>query len=235
MDRGWQLAGNAGWYSFDCSPEAAAKTLCSDFGVPVGSLASTGVTVKRIFPGVELHRIVYTMYSKAAEKTGERYHVGFDGSGRLCVSTGTSGSVRVAPKANLASASYTEDISAICTAVAIYSEEGDLIRTVDDIQLQGLYGRFQHAVTQREGDDAVGEAQTWLDDHREARTVTVDCLGDPRLITGTAVTLAEQKSGAAGRFWIESDRHIWADGVYRCSLTLSDRHRMHTDLAGKEE
>lgn len=236
LDRGWQLSGNAGWYSFDCTPEAAAKTVCADFHVPVGSLASTEVKVNRKFPGVALHRILYTMYSRAAEITGKRYHIGFDGGGRLQVTATaeTAAGVTVAPKRNLSIASYAEDISSICTAVAIYGEEGELIRMVEDSEARNLYGLFQHVVLQREGEDALPEARTWLGDHGEQRTATVNCLGDPRLVTGSAVTLAAQQSGAVGRFWIESDQHTWENGVYRCALTLNARHVMHTDSAGEE-
>lgn len=234
LDRGWHLSRNKGWYSFRCTPEQATRAICADFGVPVGTLAPTGVVIARKFPGVALHRIINTMYTKAAESTGKQYLVRFDGTGALCVleKPETAGGLVLASRSNLMSRTITEDISDICTSVAIYSDSGRLIQTINNDELRSAYGLFQHVITQRSGSNARDEAKAWLDDHGEQQTVTAECLGDPRLITGTAVTL--RAGGTSGLFWIDSDVHTWKNGQYVCKLGLNFRRLMAKDTAGKE-
>lgn len=236
LDRGWYLR-NEGWYSFRATPEQAARTLCGDFGIPVGALASTGVVVSRKFPGVGLNKIIDTMYSQAAEQTGKRYLTRFDGLGRLCVvekGLEPVGPV-LAPRANLMRTSVAEDVSSLCTAVAIYSGTGDLIRRVEEESARTVYGLFQHVLTQKKGADAGREAAKYLADHGEQQTVTVECLGDPRLVTGAAVVLRAEHSGAAGLFWVDSDVHTWKNGQYLCKLTLNLKNVMNETSAGKEK
>lgn len=233
-DRGWQLSGNEGWYSFDCTPEQATRTLCRDFGVPVGALAATGVRVPRKFPGVALHRIVGTMYTKASEQNGRQYAIYFDGQGRLNVTQKPSTTtLTLAPKDNLVSSTLTEDAKNICTAVSIYSEAGTHIRTLTDNAAVKLYGTLQHIMTQKD-EDVSADARTWLAENGEQQTLTVECLGDPRLTSGSALVLLDNASGAKGLFWIESDTHRWRNGQYLCSLTLNFRNMMTKTAAGQD-
>lgn len=234
LDRGWHLSQNEGWYSFKCTPEAAVRTVCADFGIPVGTLVSTGVTVARKFPGVPLHRILWTMYSKAAAVTGKRYRLYFDGQGRLCsaVKPSTAGAV-LASKSNLSAVSISEDISAIHTSVAIYTEDGKLVRTVDDSGLRAAYGLFQHVMRQQDGVDALAEARAYLEDHGELQTVTVEALGNPKLVTGNAVSM-RSAVGVSGLFWIDSDLHIWQKDLYAVKLGLNFRNLMAEDGAGED-
>lgn len=233
-DRGWQLSGNEEWYSFDCTPEQATRILCRDFGIPVGTLAATGIRVARKFPGVALHRIIGTMYTKASEQSGRQYAIYFDGQGRLNVTQKPStATLTLAPKVNLVSSTLTEDAKNICTAVSIYSEAGTHIRTLTDNAAVKLYGTLQHVITQKD-EDVSADARTWLAENGEQQTLTVECLGDPRLLSGSAVALLDNASGAKGLFWVESDSHRWRNGQYLCSLTLNFRNLMAKTTAGQE-
>lgn len=235
MDRGWFLARNDGWYSFRATPERAVRTICAEHGIPVGTLAETGVTVRRKFPGVELYKIISTLYTEAAKVNGKRYHIGFDGTGALCVRE--KGAVPVEteliPRVNLVDSTVEEDISNICTQVAIYREDGTLLRVMDEPERLERYGRFRSILT-RGGGNAEQEARNWLEDNDERQTVTAECLGDPALVTGAAVVLHAQHSGAAGLFWIDGDTHTWRNGQYTCTLELNFRNLMNETSAGKE-
>ena len=53
-----------------------------DFGIPVGSLASTGVPLTQNFPGRDsLDQIIRKMYTMAGERNGRRYLIRFSGDG----------------------------------------------------------------------------------------------------------------------------------------------------------
>lgn len=234
LDRGMYLAGNQGWYSFACTPEAAARQVCAAFGIPVGTLAQTGVAVKRKFDCVELHKIIMTMYSKAAETTGKKYYIRFDGNSLSVLERPSAASFVLDPTRNLISADYSEDGQDYRNSVAIYNKTGGLIRTIGTKAPETLAGMLQAAVTQQDGEDASKEARALLEDHDIRQGVTAECFGDPSLLSGGGVTILDNSSGAAGLFWIDNDKHVWKNGVYTTSLTLNFRQLMDTQSAGSE-
>lgn len=236
LDGGWRLAGNEGWYAFNgVRPDAAVRRLCADFGVEAGELAAPAVTVSRRFPGTALSQIVDTLYTLAGEQDGRRYLSRFDGRGRLeVVEKPRTAALEIAPGRNLQTQTVAEDISGLVDRVAIYTETGQLVRTVDDAESVALYGQFQRVVTQRDGEDAGAEARAVLEDNGPEQTITVECLGDPALISGGAVLLRENSTGVTGLCWIDSDTHSWKNGQYFCRLSLNFRSLTREASAGRE-
>lgn len=235
LDKG-QYMRSEGWYSFrSVTPEAAAAILAADFGLTLGDVAVTGVPVTRKFAGVSLYRILATLYTKAGETTGKRYMVGFRGK-KLCAweKAETASGLTLAPRRNLKEAAVTTDISSLCNRVAIYSDTGSLIRTISDDASVALYGAFQHVITQKSGQDAAAEASAYLEDNDVAQTISVDCLGDTRLVAGATVTLRDNATGVTGLFWIDADNHTWKNGLYFTALDLNFRNLMDEMEAGSE-
>lgn len=233
MDRGRFLAGNEGWYSFSgVAPETAAAAIARDYGIPVADLVPTGVSVSRKFPGVALDKIIRTIYGLAGEQNGKRYLVRFTGDGALeVVEKPTSASLSIV---STMSVTNTWDITNLQNSVAIRTQEGALVRRVEDGASVALNGRLEHVITQRDGEDAGKEAQAWLEDNGLQQNLTVETLGDPRLITGGAVLLRDTGSGVSGLFWIDSDTHTWKNGQYYCKLTLNFRNLVDDTRAGSE-
>ena len=59
------------------TPEAVTTQLCTEFGIPAGKLAATGVKLSRNFLGSTLYQVIQTMYTLAAEQTGKQYQIRF--------------------------------------------------------------------------------------------------------------------------------------------------------------
>ena len=93
---------------------------------------------------------------------------------------------------------------------------------------------FQHIITQKDGTDAGAEAKAYLEDNGLKQTATVECMGDPVLISGNAVMLRDNATGTVGLFWIDSDTHTWKNGQYFCRLSLNFGNIMHNVNAGQE-
>jgi hypothetical protein len=235
-DKGIYLKNNDGTYKFtDTSAEAIVKTVCRDKGVPIDSLASTGVSISRKFSGVKLSKIVSTAYTLAAEETGARYAIRMTPKGLLVkVKTQSASSLKLRPKSNLIRASTTESIVNMVNQVAIYDQNGELVDVVKDQAAVALYGVMEQHLTQKSGKNAYNEAAAALEDGAMERNVTVDVLGDVSLITGETVVVEEQSTGLQGVFWIESDTHTWKRGVYQTQLTLNCRNVMTKTTAGSE-
>jgi len=235
MDRGFQLSGNQGWYSFrDTTPEAAVAVLAADWGIPLGPVAATGVRLSRKFPGVALNKIIDTLYTLAGQQTGKRYQLGFDGEALTVKPKPETADLVLAPRVNITEATIAEDATQAQNSVAIYTETGKLLRTIDRKDDQALFGLLQAAVTQGDHENAEAEARAILEDGEVRQTVTVECQGDYALVTGAAVQVYETTSGVKGLFWVDGDVHTWRKGRHQCRLTLNFRNLMNDTSAGKE-
>ena len=235
-DKGLWLKRNDGTYKFrDCSAEDMVETVCRDKGIPVASLAATGTSFSRKFSAVSLDQIITTAYSLAAEQTGERYAIRMTPEGLLVKVKGQSAqSVDLRPRSNLMEAVTEESITEMVNSVAIYSQDGELLRVTEDAGAVALYGQMQQHLTETSGRDADQEAAALLEDGGMSQDVTVSCRGDLRLITGETVTADDTVTGLHGLFWIDGDKHTWKNGQYTCSLTLNCRSVMATGSAGSE-
>ena len=235
-DRGMYLRSNDGTYQFrDETPEGIVRAVCRDKKIPIVSLAQTGVRVSRKFSGVRLDRIVSTAYTLAAQRSGKRYAIRMTPSGLLVKEKGARGeSLELRPRSNLIRAETTESVVNMVNSVAVYSEDGALLDVVGDSRAQALYGVMERHLTERTGQDTSAQAQALLDDGGLERSVTVEVLGDRRLITGETVAVREDVTGLRGVFWIDGDRHSWKRGQYTCRLTLNCRSVMNETTAGSD-
>ena len=132
------------------------------------------------------------------------------------------------------SVTNTWDISKLQNSVAIYTDTGALVRRVQDQGSIDLNGRLEHVIIQRKDEDAGPEAQAWLEDHGLQQNLTVETLGDTRLISGSAVKLRDTGSGVSGLFWIETDTHTWKNKNYFTKVKLNFRNLMDESTAGSE-
>lgn len=231
LDYGRFLVGNDGWYQFSgAAPETAVATICQDFGIRAGNLAKTGVMVSRKFPGVSLDKMIRSLYALASQQNGKRYLIRFTGGGALEVVEKPS-SATLEIKSTM-SVTNTWDISKLQNSVAIYTDKGAFVRRVEDAASVAVNGRLEHVLTQKSGEDAGAGAEQWLEDNGLQQNLTVETLGDPRLISGNAVRLRDTGSGVTGLFWIESDTHTWKNGQYLTKVKLNFRNLANESIAG---
>ena len=217
------------------TPEEITRSLCAEKGIPVASLPTTGIQLRRKFAAVKLGQAITTVWSLAAEKNGKRYAIRYTPSGLLVKERTVSGESLVLKAAgNLMDAITTEDASNVVNSVAIYDKNGNFLQRLGDTASQGLIGVMEAHITQRDGSDAVNEANHKLEDGKQTRTVTANVLGDLSLITGETVVVREDRTGLEGVFWIDADTHTWKNNSYYTKLTLNCRNVAATASAGSE-
>lgn len=235
-DRGRLLAKNDGTLKVRReTPETAVRRLCQDYGIPVGTLAATGVAVTRKFSGVDLWSIITTLYTLASQKNGKQYLARFEWDAlTVRERSDTDRSLVIRPKSNLLTSSTTESIENMVNSVGIYDQDGTRLSTVRDQNAVDLYGLLEKHITQRQGEDAREEAEALLRDNGFDQTVTVTCVGNTALTTGKTVVVRQSVTGLSGIFWIESDKHVWEGGGYTTQLTLSLRNLMYTNESGSD-
>jgi hypothetical protein len=232
-DRGLYLKRNQASYKFkQSSPEAITRRVCGEFGIQVGELAATGVTLSRNFPGVSLYQIIQTAYTQAALTTGERYVARFRGATLEVKAKKQSGQTLVVrPGSNLITLTDAESVENMVNRVEIRDKNGNRVTVQGDEEAQKLYGVFQSSLQQSESSSR--EAAALLEDNGVSQKLTVELLGNPALIAGECVVLQEPITGQYGLFWIDGDTHTWKNGLYQTKLVLNFRNLMDEQEAGR--
>lgn len=221
-DRGFWLTRNQGVWDFQKKSAASAvSTACGEFGISVGKNLSGG-TMKDNYIGKTLWTVIQDAMTRAAESGGKEYTARFEGESLNIVEAGSNADkVEIAEKVNLQDATMTDSIKDTYTRTVVVNSAGKTVTTKDAGELQGLYGIIQTVVKQADEQSDADTAQGELDIHGLKQTVTVNCLGDLRLISGDACTVTEPYTGVVGTFLIEGDTHTFKKGQYYTKVKLS--------------
>lgn len=235
LDNGLYLKRNSTFLAVRSqTPEAVTRQLCGEFGIPCGELAATGVGLSRNFLGVSLYQIIQTMYTLAAEQTGKQYQLRFRSS-RLQVAEKAIGpeSLRLVPGSNLLWCRSSESIEKMVNRVAVYDDTYRQTAAYDSPENYiALYGLMQQAVKASDKESPEASAKDILEQNGISTTITAQCLGNVKLITGNAVVVHEPVTGTNGLFWITADSHSAARGIYQTKVTLDFRNLMDEQSAG---
>lgn len=237
FDDGYYLGRNDGTYKFTgATPEAITRQICADREIPVAAVPATGVSLSRKFAAVPLKDILTTVWTLASERTGYNYALRYTPKGLLVkVRSESDRSIVIQARSNLMDATTKQDATQMVNRVAIYDKNGNFLRRLGDEDAQQLYGVMEKHLTQSDdAGDADNAARKALDDGRLAQNITVNLLGDLRLITGETVYVRDAKTGLNGIFWIDADQHTWKNRNYYCRLTLNVRNVMTKASAGSE-
>ena len=216
------------------TPEAVTAQLCAEFGIQTGTLAATGVALSRNFLPATLYQVIQTMYTLASEQTGKQYQIRFRSDALEVVEKARGPeTLRLIPGSNLLSCESSESIEDLVTSVAVYDDTYRLLTSYDSPDgLRSLYGLMQQAIRASDKEDPARAARQILEENGVKTTITARCMGNTKLITGNAVVVHEPVTGTDGLFWILSDSHTTADGIYQTTVTLDFRNLMDKQEAG---
>lgn len=203
--------------------EAIAQMVCGDMEIPVGSLASTGISQKLIVQNKSIYDIISEAYAQATEQNKKEYII-LARKGKLCVERvgGIVCEIELAEDSNIISSKYKESITNMVNRVKIYDGEGNPVGMVqNDKDLK--YGIFQQVYTKEEGKDATTTAKSKF--KGVEKTFTLECVNFNGAITGAGAIVKDSSTGLSGDVWIEADTHTYSKGVATMSLTVTLRDR----------
>lgn len=233
-DRGIYLTRNSKYLRVEGqTAEAVTARLCGEYGIETGTLAATGVPITRNFLGVSLYKIIMTLYTLAADQTGKKYRIRFRETALEVVEMIQSAeSILLRPGSNLLSCITRESASQMTNSVAIYDDAFHQSSVQEDGEAVKLYGLMQAAIKASSYDDPVAHAKKLLRENGMQTTITLNALGNTKLVTGNTVVVQEPVTNTYGLFWILSDAHTWKKGIYQTKLTVSLEALMDSQTAG---
>lgn len=229
-DFGIYLNKNKGNYKFkNITPEAITKKVCSDFGIKIGKIASTGVTISRKFLGVTLYDIIMTSYTLANDK---KYMVIFEGDKLNVVEKAVLKSKDLNIE-NLLTSSVSESLNDMTNRVNIYNSKDEIITKVEnasDIKNYGLMTEYLKVTDSKENYQL--KAKKMLEGI--TRKISVTNIGDTSYISGNSVLYEDEQQGIKALFYIDADEHNWKNGIYSNKLTLNFKNLMDEKEGGSD-
>lgn len=208
------------------TPEAITEMVCKDMEIPIGNLASTGLSQKLIVQGKSIYEIIMQAYTQAHQQNGKKYYVTAR-EGKLNVEELGSKVCKneLTDDCNITSSKYSETLSNMVNKVRIYDGDGNQTGVVqNDADLK--YGIFQQVYTKEEGKDATTTAKSMF--KGVDKTFTIQCINYNDAVTGAGAVIRDSATGLKGKVWITADTHTWTNGVATMSLTVTLEKIMDT-------
>lgn len=210
-DYAWYLRSKA-FGVYKGSPAAIVSQVCSENGIPCGSLYDPGGEVEVITAGEKtISQVIKEVYE------GQDVHVYMDGTSLCTEKYGTELVGTVTGDDSVTDGSYTSSIENMVNRAVLLNAEDEPVGEVTNGLSQ--YGTISEAY-KISGDelDATKEAEKLLKGIEESGKIVVR--GNPRFVTGKAIIVEKVNSKIRGRFVIISDTHEIRDADYKTTLGL---------------
>lgn len=215
-------------YNFSSkTAETIAKMVCDDLEIPVGSLASTGISQKLIVQNVSIYEIIMQAYTQAYQQNGVSYRVtakkgtlNVEEMGKVVCE------IELTEDSNITSSQYKETLTNMVNKVRIYDGEGNPAGVVQNDADVKKYGIFQQVYTKEEGKDPTTTAKSMF--VGVEKTFTLNCVNCNGAVTGAGAVVRDSSTGLSGVVWIDADTHTWNNGVATMSLTVTLKQIMDT-------
>lgn len=206
--------------------DAIIKHLCSYFGIVIGEIPSTGITLQKlILRNMSVWDMCITALTETSKRNGKKYQIRFK-EGKIYVIEKGAQTVRwlITQGSNLISASYSESIEDMRNRVLILGDKDEIVADVKDDALIKQYGLLQEL--QQESNITAGDAQTMAANvlkelGRVFREAEIECLGIDDVEAGTAVEVKEELTGLTGTFYVDTDDHELVNGIHTMKLKLN--------------
>lgn len=223
-----QLTSSSGMHKFkNTTPEAIARKICSEAGVPIGSICSTGVNIKKmILEDTTFYDIILKAYKKARKVTGDKYYLEVrNRKFNVYKMDGIVENFILTDKGNIYESNIQESMDDLVNRVKIYDDKNNQIGEVKSGKSISTYGVFQKTYTKEKGVNPTKAAKTQLHTN-PSQTITISAVGNINCISNRFVKLTDAATGLSGKYWIASDTHTWSNGVHTMELELKFHSKM---------
>lgn len=210
------------------TPEAIAKKLCAEFGMKTGSIAPTGINIKRLICKEDtIIDIIMKAYTIAHKSNGKKYMPLMKDRKFCIIEKGKMVSGFTASEStNITSSSYTVSTEDIVDKVVAYNDKGKKVGVFTNASNIKKYGSFQAVYNKESGVPVSSGAKAML--AGPSQSLSLECIGDINCISGYGIKVSDKATGRSGKYWIKTDNHHFKNGVHTMSLELEFKNIMST-------
>ncbi|OOB77425.1 MAG: hypothetical protein BEN18_10260 [Epulopiscium sp. Nuni2H_MBin001] len=232
-DFGIYLTKNFVSYKFkDLTPDVITTKICSDFGINIGNLITTGNPISRIFINQNLADIIISSYNLSS--TADKFMIIFTNNQLNVIKKGST-EVRapLSGGVNLYTAEASESLDGMINAVNVYNANDNLVTTIINDFEYNHFGSLSEYLKYKDDEDYETLAKSLL--QGITHKITVENVGDISYVTGKKITVKEDYTGLNGIFYIDEDYHTFRNGTYTNKLVLNYHNIADDKTAGSEE
>lgn len=218
---------------------AIIKSICSEFGIPAGTIADTGYLIpKLILRDKTLWEMMVTALTVTYHQTGRKYYI-FSKGGKLHVSARKDvvAKINLETGLNIVDASFAASIEDMRTKVKVYGEakgakdakgnesKAEITATAKDDRLIAKFGLMQHTENMS-GDVTKSQIEQRAKELLKQLGVITDesslnCLGIDDVISGCSVYAYEPMTGIKGGYYVSADSHTWQSGNHLMNIKIT--------------
>lgn len=227
-DNGIYLANNKDTFNYtNKTGSEIFKDCCTRFGLPMGEVANCTYRIP------ELTKSKTTAFDAIADAlsldfdaTGIRHYVASE-KGKLKLLTRRENIVQwvLETGQNLTNYTYTRSIEDVKTRVKLVSKEGTTLAERKNTALESKIGIFQEIDKPDEDLTAAqinGLIQSMMDEKSTPeRTLDVDAMGIPEIISGVGVYVIIPELGLSRTFYVDEDTHTFDGSRHTMNLKLN--------------
>lgn len=241
FDHAIYLTHNKATYKFvNMAPEVMIQKICADFGIQVGNIATTGITLPKLILREEiLWDMIVIALTEAGKRTGKKYRAVMK-QGKLNVEEVGKQTQRwvIAEGQNLISASYRESLENMRNRVVIVGDQDQVLADLKNDTLIQQYGMLQEY--RRESNIKTAEAQVIATNllaelGRLSQEWEIEALGIDDVEAGQMIEVLEPTTGIVGQYYVLTDEHQVNNGVHTMRLALDLRAVVATKEASDNE
>lgn len=211
-------------------PKVGTVSICSELGVPVGTLADPRISVSKKIRGDNAYSAIVTLYHLAAKQNHKEYmpllyddklHV-------LEIGANKAKGFIVESGINLLSGTYSESNESMVNVVKIY-KDGKYVGKVENAKTKSKYGTFQENYQVEEKVNSFKAAKSMLAGTEFSVSCTV--LGNAACISGRAVAVKIKEIPKLKdlTMYIESDTHSFSPGENKYTMDLELKFKAEMD------
>ncbi len=234
-DNLFYFVSNKDTYVFDDKTASEITTrICSDFQIPIGTIADTGYKIPH-HPKRDklLYDIIMAAINTTYKQTGVRYYLrSLGGKLELIKRVEQVKKWVIENGVNLIDYDYQTSIEKTATRVKMITGEGKetIIATAENSELMNAFGVLQYYERVH---DEINQAQlqqrtdTALKENgKTGETIKVTALGLPDVISGSAIHLIIPEHGIERGYYIDADKHTFKGNSHTMKLTLTQTNEL---------
>ncbi len=227
-DNGIYLANNKDTFTYENKTASEIfRDCCTRFGLPTGEVAECTYRIPELTkPKTTIFDTIADALSLDFDATGIRHYVSSD-KGKISLLTRRENIMQwvIEVGQNLTAYTYTKSIENVKTRVKMVSKEGTTLAEQSLAGLEEKIGVFQEidkpdeSLTPAQINDLI--ASILEEKGTPARTLNLDAIGIPEVISGIGVYIIIPELNLSRTFYVDSDTHTFKGNLHTMSLKLN--------------